>query len=68
MDPLAKYASYLEEWYPKPFGDLPGLLFSRTLDSDRLRLYPQLSAPKTGNWSIRIDGLQVGEVGPKGGA
>lgn len=64
----ARYATYLEEWYTKPLIGLSDLLFKETSDTGRLRLYPQLSAsPKTGSWSIRLDGLQVGEVNQTSG-
>jgi hypothetical protein len=59
-----RYAGYLKAWYSKPLTGLALQLMNITLDSDRLRLYPQLSAsPTSGKWSLRVDGLQVGEVG-----
>jgi hypothetical protein len=64
----ARYAGYLESWYSRSLIGLPAQLMRSSLDSDRLRLYPQLSAsPTSGRWSLRVDGLQVGEVGETSG-
>lgn len=62
-----RYAKYLEAWYKREPTGLAQELLRRSPDAERLRLYPQLSQAASGQWSLRLDGLQVGLVGESSG-
>lgn len=64
---LVTWKKYLETWYAtRPTGLARDILEQDR--SDSLRLYPQLSKnPKNAEWSLRLDGLQVGKVNPATG-
>jgi hypothetical protein len=62
------WVQYLDGWAGRAVEGLAKELLARSSDQDRLRLYPQLSnSPETGLWSLRLDGLQVGQVGERDG-
>jgi hypothetical protein len=63
----AAWAGYLGSWWDaQPAGLAADLVDA--VDYRRARLYPSLSGNAvTGEWSLRIDGLQVGAVGSAGG-
>ena len=62
------YASYLSAWYSIVPTGIASEMLDRSPDARRLRLYPQLSSPpNAGVWSLRLDGLQIGELGPTEG-
>ncbi len=63
----ATWAGYLSSWWDvQPDGLAADL--ADAIGDRRARLYPSLSRnAATGEWSLRIDGLQVGTVGPAGG-
>jgi hypothetical protein len=58
------WSGYLADWYAKSPAGVAQAVLDAAPERDRLRLYPQLStSPTKGRWSLRMDGLQVGEVG-----
>jgi hypothetical protein len=61
------YSRLLENWrMAEPFPIACHL--AKLVDHPSLRLYPMLSQnPLTGHWSVRLDGLEVGRVGPATG-
>jgi len=63
----ATWAGYLSSWWDaQPVGLAADLVDA--IGDRRARLYPSLSGNSaTGEWSLRIDGLQVGVVGPARG-
>ncbi len=64
----SEYAGYLNAWYSIAPTGIASEILDRSPDARRLRLYPQLSSPPgAGTWSLRLDGLQIGELGPTGG-
>lgn len=63
-----EYAGYLNGWYSIAPTGMASEILDRSPDARRLRLYPQLSNPPDGGkWSLRLDGLQIGELGPTEG-
>ena len=62
-----EYAKYLNGWYSiTPTGIAPRS--STDPPTPAASALPQLSTPPgTGMWSLRLDGLQIGELGPSGG-
>jgi hypothetical protein len=63
----AAWAGYLSSWWDAQPDGLAADLADAISDR-RARLYPSLSGnAATGKWSLRIDGLQVGAVGPARG-
>ncbi len=63
-----EYAGYLDGWYSITPTGIASEILDRSPDARRLRLYPQLSTPPVAEkWSLRLDGLQIGELGPSGG-
>jgi hypothetical protein len=60
----ATWAGYLSSWWDaQPVGLAADLVDA--IGDRRARLYPWLAGNSaTGKWSLRIDGLQVGAVGP----
>jgi hypothetical protein len=67
-EPVERWATYLKKWEAaKPTGAAQQIV-ARQGFSSRLRLYPRLSQPPAKpRWSLRLDGLEIGEISATGG-